>query len=80
MKIMAEYRLIRGIDTSTSTEDDYMALCLTWDGAELLDKIRADTIWGKVKQTAKSKGVDRSVDVVKALAKLALANTLGVEL
>ena len=46
----------------------------------MLDKIRADTIWGKVKQTAKSKGVDRSVDVVKALAKLALANTLGVEL
>lgn len=42
---------------------------LTWEGHELLDKIRRDTVWNKVKETARVKGVELSVDVVRTLAR-----------
>lgn len=42
---------------------------LTWEGHELLDRIRRDTVWNKIKETARTKGVDLSFDVVKSIAK-----------
>jgi hypothetical protein len=80
MQMMNERGLINGINVETSSAIDYIGLGLTWEGADLLDKIRADTVWGKVKQQARDKGVGLSLDVVKALAKLAIENLLGVEL
>lgn len=41
---------------------------LTWDGHELLDNIRRDTVWNKIKETARIKGVDLGMDTVKAIA------------
>lgn len=44
------------------------ATSLTWDGHEFLDKIRSDTTWGKIKNLAKTKGLDLSIDVIKNAA------------
>jgi hypothetical protein len=41
---------------------------LTWEGHEMLDKIRQESIWNKIKEAARVKGLDLSVDVVKAIA------------
>lgn len=41
---------------------------LTWQGHELLDSIRRDTVWNKVKNKFGSTLASLPVDVVKALA------------
>jgi hypothetical protein len=41
---------------------------LTWDGHELLDKIKSDTIWNKTKDTIKKKGIPFVLDAVKEIA------------
>ena len=50
---------------------------LTWDGHELLDKIRRDTVWNKIKETARVKGVDLGIDAVKAIAGGLMSQVLG---
>lgn len=50
---------------------------LTWDGHELLDKIRRDTVWNKIKETARTKGIDLSVEVVKKIGGLVIGGLLG---
>lgn len=42
---------------------------LTWAGHELLDSVRRDSVWNKVRTIARNKGVDLTFDVVKTLAK-----------
>ena len=37
---------------------------LTWEGHEFLDKIRNESIWHKIKATARDKGVDLSFTVI----------------
>ncbi len=41
---------------------------LTWDGHELLDKIKSDTVWNKTKETIKTKGIPFALDSVKEIA------------
>lgn len=48
------------------------ANALTWQGHELLDSIRGDTAWKRIKSTAAEKGIDLTVDAVKALARFVL--------
>lgn len=50
---------------------------LTWDGHELLDKIRRDTVWNKIKESARTQGVDLSIEVVKVGASLVIARLMG---
>jgi hypothetical protein len=52
---------------------------LTWQGYELLETIRQKTIWERVKATAREKGADLTIDVVKALGTWALKSTLGLK-
>jgi hypothetical protein len=49
-----------------------VALLLTWEGQDFLDKIREDNLWQKVKGIARDKGLDLSVDVIKLGAKTAI--------
>lgn len=47
---------------------------LTWAGNKYLDKIRDDTIWGKVKNTIKEKGLTLSFEIIKStIAKMVSA-------
>lgn len=41
---------------------------LTWDGHELLDKIKSDTVWNKTKTTIKTNGIPFVLDAVKQIA------------
>lgn len=41
---------------------------LTWEGHDLLDKIRSETVWSKTKETITSKGLPFVIDVVKEVA------------
>lgn len=52
-------------------------LRLTWAGCELLDTIRRDTVWNRIKEQARIKGVELTVDAVKALGAAALVALLG---
>lgn len=41
---------------------------LTWEGHELLDKIKSDTVWNKTKDTIRKKGIPFVLDAVKEIA------------
>ena len=59
---------------------DYEGLCasgelcefgvgrLTWEGHELLDKIKQDSVWNKTKEIIKCKGIPFVLDAVKQIA------------
>ena len=46
---------------------------LTWEGHELLDKMRSDTLWKKITATLKDKGLELSFEAIKTAA------TVGIE-
>jgi len=50
---------------------------MTWDGHELFDKIRSETLWNKVKSAAREKALPLSFDVVKLLAIESLKSLIG---
>lgn len=41
---------------------------LTWEGHELLDKIKSDTIWNKTKETIYKKGIPFVLEAIKEIA------------
>lgn len=47
---------------------DFSAIRLTWEGHELLDAIKSDTIWNKTKESFLSKGVSMTFELVKSVA------------
>jgi hypothetical protein len=63
---------IRGIGTPLTC----LAKRLTWRGHEFLDQIRQDTVWNKVKGSAREKGLDLSLDVIVSLAKTIINSLL----
>ncbi|MGC7561326.1 DUF2513 domain-containing protein [Pasteurella sp. PK-2025] len=63
--ILAEAGLIKIEDYSTMTGGDCVAVNLTWQGHEFLDKIRSDTAWNKIKSVLMKKGVDLSFEAIK---------------
>jgi hypothetical protein len=54
-----------------------IASSLTWDGHEFLDKIRSESVWAKVKNQIKTKGLDLSFDVIKIVATKVIENALS---
>lgn len=53
-----------------------LARSLTNAGHELLDTIRNDTVWGKVQETFKTKGLDMTFDLVLTAGKKIAENLL----
>ena len=68
IKMLHQAKLIEAVETGGIDRFDYTARALTWEGREFLDKIRKDTVWNKVKTTAKEKGVELSFEVIKLVA------------
>lgn len=60
---------------------DFLAERLTWNGHELLDAIRSNTIWQKTKSSFVSKGLSMTFDLVKSvavdIASASLKSTMG---
>lgn len=76
MRLLYDAGLIDGIDSSAIMRIHFMASGLTWEGHEFLDKIRADTVWNKVKVGASEKGLSLSIDVISGLALAMIKRTL----
>lgn len=45
-----------------------LAQNLTYSGHELLDTIRNDTAWNRIKTVARERGLDLTMDVIKGIA------------
>lgn len=73
MDLLIQAGLIRGECHKVTAPAHCLLYSLTWDGHEFLDKIRRETIWNKIKETARIKGVDLTIDTVKAIASSILA-------
>lgn len=41
---------------------------LTWEGHDLLDKIRSDSVWNRTKETIINRGLPMVVDVIKDIS------------
>jgi len=77
-RIMIEGGLIDGTDASDSMHEDYMVNGLTWEGHEFVDSVRSDGIWTKLAEKIKPLGGAVSMDTLKHLAKLVVAESLGI--
>ncbi|KWO52352.1 YjcQ family protein [Burkholderia ubonensis] len=51
---------------------------LTMAGHDLLDTMRSNPVWEKIKTTAQSKGIELTIDAVKMLGTWALKQVIGV--
>lgn len=49
---------------------------MTWAGHEFLDAIRRDTVWNRVREIARDRGIDLSFEVIKVLAVKAIERLL----
>ncbi len=49
---------------------------LTMEGHDLLDTMRSSGIWEKIKATAKTKGIELTVDAIKALGNFVITHVL----
>lgn len=68
MTLMLEAGLIGGANARTLDGHVYVER-MTWQGHEFLDSIRDDTIWGKTKDKAVSKGLGLTFDMVVSITK-----------
>ena len=50
---------------------------MTWEGHELLDKIRSHTLWNKIKAGARERAIPLSFDAVKLLGTEAIKSLIG---
>ncbi len=73
MRLLREAGLIEGGCRQATGPAWCYARALTWNGHELLDSIRADTAWQRIKTAAREKGVDMSLEAVMAIARSLLA-------
>jgi hypothetical protein len=54
-----------------------VAQSMTWEGHELLDKIRSEKLWNRIKTLAREQGVTLSFQAVKILGTHALESLLS---
>lgn len=76
MRLLLEASLIVGSCRDALGPPLCRARHLTWEGHEFLDKIKNESIWRKIKATAREKGVDLSFAVIKDLAKALIASAI----
>ena len=69
-EIMLEAGLINGqmLKTLGPEINDFLAIRLTWNGHELLDAIRSESVWTKTKEKFLKKGISMTFDLVIAVA------------
>lgn len=77
MLLLQEAGLIEGGGRKDLGTPYRFALRLTWNGHELLDQIRRDTVWASVKTRLMNSGLDMSVQAVRAAAAATIKELLG---
>jgi len=70
MELLIERGLVYGQMSKTLGRGphDFIAARLTWEGHELLDVIRNNSVWQKTKKSFASKGLSMTFDLVKSVA------------
>ncbi len=80
MRLLKEAGYINGNILESSEGDGLIysavATSLTNNGHELLDTIRNDTVWKKIQETFKTKGLDMTFDLVTAVGKKIMESLL----
>lgn len=77
MRLLIDAGLIMGTCIQpTSSSVRCIAFEIKWDGQELLDKMRSDTLWNKIKSSARERAIPLSFDAVKILAIEALKSLI----
>lgn len=73
MRLLSEAGYIKANILESSSGDGHIAAALarrlTNSGHELLDTIRTESVWAKVKETFKAKGIEMTFDLVIAVGK-----------
>jgi Hypothetical protein (DUF2513) len=67
-EIMVAHGLIVGRDVSSSDGQAILASAITWEGHELLDKMRGAVLWNEIKTEAKKRGIGLSFEAIGALS------------
>lgn len=76
--MLEEHGYLGGTRYQTLSEGQYLkGPMLTMTGADLLDSIREQGVWNKMKSIAKEKGVGLAFDSIGGLAKLAIGQMLA---
>ena len=80
MRLLSEAGYITANILESSDGDGHietaLARSLTNTGHDLLDTIRSDTVWGKVQETFKTKGVEMTFDLVVMVGKKIMESLL----
>lgn len=80
MRLLAEAGLIEAIIRDSMSQPGIISTAiarrLTNAGHELLDTIRSDTLWEKIKSTFTEKAMDMSIDLVLSVGKKVAEQTL----
>ena len=75
--MLYEAGYLNGTHASFLSEgDQLLAPVLTMQGADLLDKIKSESVWQKMKSIGKERGVGLAFDSIGGLAKLAIDKML----
>jgi Hypothetical protein (DUF2513) len=77
MRLMIESGLVLGSCRSSIGTPWCHLRRLTWEGHELLDQIKRETIWNKVKEQSMQRGVELSMEVIKQVASQIIRQVLG---
>jgi hypothetical protein len=81
LQLLLESGYIDGVTVGRSLSGEYYYAVsrprLTMAGHDLLDTIRSRPLWEKITSTAKTKGLELTADVIKALAGTALKALVG---
>lgn len=77
IRLLIESGLVMGSCRNTTVPPSCTAHRLSWEGHEFLDKIKRDTIWNKVKQSAMQQGLELSLEVIKLAAGKIIGTVLG---
>lgn len=69
-KMLYEAGLLSDYKAQYASDELYMFGVgnLTWDGYDYLEKVRDDSVWKKIKDTAKEHGVPLLIDTVKQIS------------
>ena len=82
MRLLSEAGYIKANILDSSEGDGLIAAALarrlTNSGHELLDTIRADSLWNKIKEIFKTQGIEMTFELVVAVGKKLMEQALGV--
>lgn len=67
LKLLLDQGYIKGLSFDTKDGVGVYPTELTWEGHELLDSIRSEKVWSKIKAKIKEEGGDWTVNVLKGL-------------